>query len=59
MSSLFWLTDAQMARPKPLFPKGHGKLRVDAPWNRSITGAPRPRTPSKPQYSDHKLHPRS
>ena len=29
MSSLFWLTDAQMARLKPFFPKSHGKPRVD------------------------------
>ena len=29
MSDLFWLTDAQMARLKPFFPKPHGKPRVD------------------------------
>lgn len=29
MSDLFWLTDAQMARLEPLFPKSHGKPRVD------------------------------
>ena len=29
MSDLFWLTDAQMARFKPFFPKSHGKPRVD------------------------------
>jgi len=29
MSDLFWLSDAQMARLKPFFPKSHGKLRVD------------------------------
>ena len=29
MSNLFWLTDAQMERPKPFFPKSHGKRRVD------------------------------
>ena len=29
MSNLFWLTDAQMARPEPVFPKSHGKPRVD------------------------------
>jgi transposase len=29
MSDLFWLTDAQMARLKPYFPKSHGKPRVD------------------------------
>ena len=29
MSSLFWLTDAQMARIEPYFPKSHGKPRVD------------------------------
>jgi len=29
MSDLFWLTDAQMARLEPFFPKPHGKPRVD------------------------------
>ena len=29
MSNLFWLTDEQMARLRPYFPKSHGKLRVD------------------------------
>ena len=29
MSDLFWLTDAQMARLSPYFPKSHGKPRVD------------------------------
>ena len=29
MSNLFWLTDAQMARLQPFFPKSHGKPRVD------------------------------
>ena len=29
MSNLFWLTDAQMARLDPFFPKSHGKPRVD------------------------------
>jgi transposase len=29
MSDLFWLTDAQMARLAPFFPKSHGKPRVD------------------------------
>ena len=29
MSNLFWLTDAQMERLKPFFPKSHGKARVD------------------------------
>ncbi|MCA2009797.1 IS5/IS1182 family transposase, partial [Cribrihabitans pelagius] len=28
MSDLFWLTDAQMARLEPFFPKSHGKPRV-------------------------------
>ena len=27
--NLFWLTDAQMVRLQPLFPKCHGKPRVD------------------------------
>ena len=29
MSSLFWLTEAQVARLEPYFPKSHGKPRVD------------------------------
>ena len=29
MSDLFWLTDIQMARLQPFFPKSHGKPRVD------------------------------
>jgi transposase len=29
MGNLFWLTDAQMARLEPFFPKSHGKPRVD------------------------------
>tara|TARA_R110002049_G_scaffold290950_2_gene474613 strand:- start:2591 stop:2896 length:306 start_codon:yes stop_codon:yes gene_type:complete len=29
MSDLYWLTDAQMARLEPFFPKPHGKPRVD------------------------------
>ncbi|WP_111481383.1 IS5 family transposase [Celeribacter halophilus] len=29
MSNLFWLTDEQMARLRPFFPKSHGKPRVD------------------------------
>jgi transposase len=29
MSDLFWLSDAQMARLEPFFPKPHGKPRVD------------------------------
>ncbi len=29
MSDLFWLTDAQMARLEPYFPKSHGRPRVD------------------------------
>ena len=28
MSSLFWLTDAQMAHLQPFFPQSHGKPRV-------------------------------
>ncbi|MES0864877.1 IS5/IS1182 family transposase, partial [Ruegeria sp. SCPT10] len=27
MSDLFWLTEAQMARLEPFFPKSHGKPR--------------------------------
>jgi len=29
MSDYFWLSDAQMARLEPFFPKSHGKPRVD------------------------------
>jgi len=29
MSDLYWLTDDQMARLVPYFPKSHGKPRVD------------------------------
>ena len=29
MSDLFWLTDEQMDRLRPFFPKSHGKPRVD------------------------------
>ena len=29
MSDLFWLSDPQMARLAPYFPKSHGKPRVD------------------------------
>jgi len=29
MSNLYWLSDAQMARLKPFFPKIHGTPRVD------------------------------
>ncbi|AFN57073.1 transposase [Zymomonas mobilis] len=29
MSDLFWLTDEQMGRLRPFFPKSHGKPRVD------------------------------
>jgi len=36
MSDLFWLTDEQMARLQPFFPKSHGRPRVDD-W-RVLTG---------------------
>ena len=29
MGDLFWLTDEQMAKLTPFFPKSHGKPRVD------------------------------
>ena len=29
MSDLFWLTEAQIARLEPYFPKSHGKPRID------------------------------
>src|SRR6056297_1260729 len=98
MSNLFWLTEAQVARLEPYFPKSHGKPRADdrrvlsgiifinrnglrwrdaprclipgfdgvihsmewkeALWDKFVTAAPRPRTPSEQQYSDRKLRPR-
>ena len=36
MSNVFWLTDAQMARLEPFYPKSHGKPRVD---DRRVYGA--------------------
>jgi len=33
MSNLFWLTDEQMARLQPYFPKSHGRqLLHNTPW---------------------------
>ena len=29
MSDLYWLTDEQMERLRPYFPKSHGRPRVD------------------------------
>jgi transposase len=29
MSNLFWLTEAQMVRLRPFFPKSYGRPRVD------------------------------
>jgi transposase len=29
MSDLYWLTEEQMVRLRPYFPKSHGKPRVD------------------------------
>ena len=62
MSNLYWLTDAQMERLKPFFPKSHGKPRVD---DRRVLGgiifinrnglrwcdAPREHGPSKTLYN--------
>ena len=31
MSDLFWLSEAQVERLRPFFPKSHGKPRVDDP----------------------------
>jgi hypothetical protein len=31
MSNLYWLSEDQMARLRPFFPKSHGKPRVDDP----------------------------
>jgi len=41
VSDLFWLTDAQMARLEPFFPKSHGKPRVD---DRRVLSGIQPRT---------------
>lgn len=37
MSNLFWLTDERMERPRPFFPKIHGKPRMDG--RRVLNGA--------------------
>ena len=29
MSNLYWLSEVQMARLQPFFPKSHGRPRVD------------------------------
>lgn len=39
MCDLFWLTDAQMVRLEPFFPKPHGKPRVDN--RRVLSGLPK------------------
>ena len=62
MSNLYWLTDAQMERLKPFFPKSHGKPRVDD--RRVLSGiifinrnglrwcdAPKEYGPAKPLYN--------
>ena len=62
MSNLFWLTDAQMTRLRPYFPKSHGKPRVDdrRVLSRIIfinrnglrwSDAPREHGPAKPLYN--------
>ena len=38
MSNLYWLTDEQMARLQPFFPKSHGRSRVDAALVRCAEG---------------------
>lgn len=37
MSNLFWLTDEQMERLQPFFPKSHGRPRVDDQRRRLIS----------------------
>ncbi len=62
MGNLFWLTDVQMARLEPFFPRSHGKPRVDG--RRVLSGitfinrnglrwcdAPKEYGPSKPLYN--------
>ena len=65
MSDLYWLTDEQMARLSPYFPKSHGKPRVD---DRRVlsgiifvnrnglrwAGAPRGKPPHKTPYKPWK-----
>jgi transposase len=36
MNDLYWLTDEQMARLSPYFPKSHAKPRVDDRWVLSV-----------------------
>ena len=63
MSDLFWLTEEQMARLQPYFPKSHGRERVDD--RRVLSGiifinrnglrwrdAPRDYGPAKPVLSE-------
>ena len=38
MSDLYWLTDEQMARLQPFFPKSHGRPRVDVRVRRARFG---------------------
>ena len=62
MSNLYWLSEAQMERQKPFFPKNHGKPRVDD--RRVLSGiifinrnglrwcdAPKEYGPAKPLYN--------
>lgn len=66
LSDLYWLTDEQMARLKPYFPKSHGRPRVDD--RRALSGiifvnrnglrwrdAPRDYRPHKTLYNRWKL----
>lgn len=69
MSDLIWLSDVQMARLEPYFPKSHGKPRIDdrralsgiifinrngSRWHeREITRHLRPPRPSADAVRDH------
>ena len=66
MSGLYWLTDEQMAKLAPFFPKSHGKPRVDDKRvlsgiifiNRNVLrwqDAPREYGPHKTLYSRWKV----
>jgi hypothetical protein len=54
--------DYPMVAPRCLIPRFDGAILSlewkEAVWNKFVTGAPRPRTPSEQQYSDRKLRSR-
>jgi transposase len=52
MSDLYWLTDEQMARLRPHFPRSHGKPRVDD--RRVLSGIIFVWRDAPPVYGPHK-----